>query len=64
VTAAPIAGAANAAVARLLAGALGVPRSSIRVVSGLHGRTKIVEITGLAHAEIRRRLDLILTRAS
>jgi hypothetical protein len=64
VTAPPVAGAANAAVTRLLAKALGVSLSSINVVSGLQGRTKTVEITGLAHAEIRRRLALILTRAS
>jgi uncharacterized protein YggU (UPF0235/DUF167 family) len=51
-------------VARLLAKALGVPTSSISVVSGLQGRTKIVEITGLSHAEIQRRLDMILTHAS
>jgi uncharacterized protein YggU (UPF0235/DUF167 family) len=64
VTAAPVAGAANTAVARLLAKALGVPPSSISVVSGLQGRTKIVEIAGLGYAEIQRRLDMILTRAS
>jgi uncharacterized protein (TIGR00251 family) len=64
VTAPPVAGAANAAVTRLLAKALGVSLSSINVVSGLQGRTKTVEITGLAQAEIRRRLALILTRAS
>jgi hypothetical protein len=64
VTAPPVAGAANAAVTRLLAKALGVSLSSINVVSGFQGRTKTVEITGLAQAEIRRRLALILTRAS
>jgi uncharacterized protein len=64
VTAPPVAGAANAAVTRLLAKALGVPPSTIIVVSGLQGRTKIVEITGLAQAEIQRRLALLLTRAS
>ena len=64
VTAPPVAGAANTAVARLLAKALGVPPSTIHVVSGLQGRTKIVEITGLAQAEIQRRLARVLTRAS
>jgi len=47
-----------------LAKALGVPPSTIHVASGLHGRTKIVEITGLTQAEIQRRLALVLTRAS
>lgn len=51
-------------MARLLAKALGVPPSSISVVSGHQGRTKIVEIAGLSHTEIQRRLDMILTRAS
>jgi len=59
-----VAGAANTAVARLLAKALGVPPSTITVVSGLQGRTKIVEITGLAQAEIQSRLALVLTEAS
>jgi uncharacterized protein YggU (UPF0235/DUF167 family) len=51
-------------VARLQAKSLGVPPSSVSIVSGLQGRTKIVEIAGLGHAEIQRRLDTILTRAS
>jgi len=64
VTAAPVAGAANAAVGRLLARALGVAPSSISVVHGLQGKTKIVEIAGLSVPEIQRRLALILARAS
>jgi hypothetical protein len=64
VTAPPVDGAANTAVTRLLAEALGVPPSSIRVVRGLHGRSKIVEITGLGQTEMQRRLDLMLTHAS
>ena len=64
VTAPPVDGAANTAVTRLLAEALSVPPSSISVVSGLHARGKIVEITGLGQAEMQRRLDLKLTHAS
>jgi len=64
VTAPPVAGAANTAVTRLLAKALGVAPSSISVVSGLQGRTKIVEVTGVSRAEIQGRLASILTRAS
>jgi uncharacterized protein len=56
VTAPPVGGAANTAVARLLARALDVPFSAIRVVRGLKGRDKVVEITGLAAAELHRRL--------
>ena len=55
-TAPPVDGAANAAVARLLARALGVSPSSISVVKGLQAREKIVEIAGLGVAEIRSRL--------
>ena len=64
VTAPPVDGAANTAITRLLAEALGVPPSSISVVSGLHGRSKIVEIAGLGQVEMQRRLDLTLTSAS
>ena len=64
VTAPPVAGAANAAVKRLLAKALGVPPSSINVVRGLQGRSKIVEVTGLGEAEIQSRLALIVRGAS
>ena len=64
VTAAPVAGEANAAVARLLARALDVPPSSVSVVSGLQGRAKIVEIAGLGRAEVQSRLSSSLTRAS
>jgi uncharacterized protein len=56
VTAPPVGGAANTAVARLLARALGVPFSAISVVRGVRGRDKIVEITGLDTTEIQRRL--------
>ena len=56
VTAPPVDGAANAAVARLLARALGVSPSSISVVKGLQTREKIVEVAGLGAAEIRSRL--------
>ena len=55
-TAPPVDGAANAAVARLLAQALGVSPSSISVVKGLQARAKIVEVAGLGVAEIRSRL--------
>ena len=55
-TAPPVDGAANAAVARLLARALGVSPSSVSVVKGLQAREKIVEIAGLGVAEIRSRL--------
>jgi hypothetical protein len=57
VTATPIEGRANAAVGALLAAALGVPASAVRVVHGEHGRDKLVRVMGLTPAEIRRRLE-------
>jgi len=42
---------------RRLATALGVPVSAVRVVHGEHGRDKLVRVTGLSPAEIRRKLE-------
>ena len=47
VTAPPIDGAANLAVINTIAGWLGVPPSSIRLVAGHRSRTKVVEVEGL-----------------
>ena len=56
VTAPPERGKANAAVERLLASALGIPRGSARVVSGMTSARKVVEIADLSQAEVARRL--------
>jgi uncharacterized protein len=56
VSAVPERGKANAALVDLLAGALGVPRTRVRVVGGQTARRKIVEIEGVDAAEIERRL--------
>lgn len=56
VAAPPERGRANDALVGLLADALDVPRSSVRVVSGLTAKTKVVEIDGLAAVEAERRL--------
>ena len=56
VSAAPERGRANDAVVALLARRLGVPRSSLSLVSGHSGRDKIVELQGLDEAEAARRL--------
>jgi uncharacterized protein (TIGR00251 family) len=56
VCAPPVDGAANTAVTALLADALGVAPSRVRVVRGQHGRDKVVEIEGLTEAEARARL--------
>jgi uncharacterized protein len=56
VTAPPEDGRANAAVLRLLADALAVPRDALTLVSGHNGRDKIVELAGVGPAAIERRL--------
>jgi uncharacterized protein YggU (UPF0235/DUF167 family) len=57
VTAPPEGGKANDAVVRLLAGALGVPRRDVAIVSGHGSRDKIVTLVGIAPGEIERRLE-------
>lgn len=54
--AAPVEGAANAAVERLIAEALGIPKSRVQVARGATARIKTVEIDGLDDAEVERRL--------
>ena len=56
VSAAPERGRANAAVLALVADTLQLPRDAVSLVSGAASRDKIVELTGLAPAEIDRRL--------
>ena len=50
VAAAPDKGRANAAVIALIAKALGVPKSSIALVSGGTGRLKVLSVSGAADA--------------
>jgi len=56
VTAPPAGGAANDALVRLLAKALGVARGRVSIVRGLASRTKLVRIDGLAEEEVLARL--------
>ncbi len=56
VAAPPVEGEANAALVKLLAKALGLPRGAVRIASGETARIKIIEIDGLDEAEVRRRL--------
>jgi uncharacterized protein YggU (UPF0235/DUF167 family) len=55
-TAPPVEGAANWALARFLGRALGVAPSAVRVVSGASGRNKVVSVAGLDVATERERL--------
>jgi uncharacterized protein YggU (UPF0235/DUF167 family) len=56
VSAPPVAGAANEALARLLGKALGVAPSSVRIAHGASGRSKLVTVAGLDAATARERL--------
>lgn len=56
VTAPPVEGEANRAVAALLARALGVRPSAVSVVRGERGRDKLVRVEGLSVAEVEARL--------
>ena len=56
VTAPPVEGKANAALERLLAEVLRVPKTSVRVVAGNRGRVKTVAIEGLSQEEALGRL--------
>lgn len=55
-TAPPVDGEANAALARFLARLLGVPPSAVRLVRGAAAREKLVRVAGLRAAEARARL--------
>ena len=56
VTAAPDDGKANAAVCKVVAAALGVPRTSVSVVRGQTARTKSLEVSGLGVEDVEARL--------
>jgi uncharacterized protein (TIGR00251 family) len=56
VTAPPVEGRANAALAAVLASALGLPKSRVGVIAGARGRDKTVAIEGLSQDEALRRL--------
>lgn len=63
VRAVPADGAANAALTKLLADWLGVPKSSVKLAHGGKSRVKSVEITGNAD-EIEARLAQRLARVA
>ena len=56
VAAAPVEGAANHAVVRLLAAALSLPPSAVSVARGARSTHKRIRIDGLTDAEIEERL--------
>jgi uncharacterized protein (TIGR00251 family) len=52
----PVDGAANAALERVLAEALGVPRTRVRVIRGARSRDKTVRVEGLDADGVRAAL--------
>jgi uncharacterized protein len=56
----PVDGAANAALVKLLARTLDVPRRAVRILQGSASRTKVVEVDLDNPAEARRRIDAAL----
>jgi uncharacterized protein (TIGR00251 family) len=55
-TAPPVEGAANQALARLLGKALGVAPSAIGIAAGQASRNKLVTVKGLSAEEVRARV--------
>jgi uncharacterized protein YggU (UPF0235/DUF167 family) len=53
VAARPVDGAANDALLRLLADALGVPRSRVSLRSGARSRVKVIEVDGVEPERLR-----------
>jgi len=53
VTAAPEGGKANTAVCKVIAAALGVPKSSVRVIRGDTARHKVLEIDAVDEADLK-----------
>ncbi len=53
VNAPPVDGAANSAVIDVLAAALHLPRRRIRIISGDHSRSKVVEVDGIDAESVR-----------
>jgi uncharacterized protein (TIGR00251 family) len=54
VTAPPDDGKANAAVCKLVAGALGVPKTAVTVVRGHTARVKTLEVEGVGPRDLER----------
>jgi len=52
----PVDGKANEECVRYLAEFADVPRSRVRILTGLTSRVKVVEIEGVDQAELERRL--------
>jgi uncharacterized protein len=56
VRARPVEGEANTALVKLMAKALGVPKSSITIQRGGQSRTKMIEVADLSDDDLKSRL--------
>ena len=54
----PVDGRANEACVEFFADSLRVSRSSIVIVSGQTSRNKVIRVTGITAAEVRKRLEI------
>ena len=54
----PVEGRANEACTEFLAHLLGVPRSSVAIISGETSRNKVVRVSGLSADAVRQRLGI------
>ncbi len=61
--AAPVEGAANVVLVRLLANVFDVPRRAIAIVSGVRSREKKIRVTGASAADLSRKLAAWLPQA-
>lgn len=55
-SAVPVDGAANEALVTFLATYFAVPVRSVRVISGVRSRAKVVEVDGITVDDVRRRI--------
>ena len=63
-SAAPVEGAANEALRRILAEALGVPLPGVAIIAGERSREKRVRVSGLDLAALRARLAAALRQSA
>jgi uncharacterized protein (TIGR00251 family) len=62
VTSPPVDDRANAHLVSLLAERLGIPKSSMSIVSGRHGRNKVVAVPGLVKEAILKKINGLHTQ--
>lgn len=58
ITAPPVDGAANEELTRVLAAAIGIPRSAVSLLGGVTGRRKRLAIDGMSREDVLRALGL------